>query len=84
VRTGRNFAGTSDPSRNANFTRRWSGPEPAGDQSERVGRKAVAHWLRQAEKLDGQEHSIALETADDIRVALGISWADMLDKRIAA
>ena len=84
MRRGRNFAATADPSRNANFTRRWSGPEPVSDPSDRVGRRAVAHWLKQAERLDGEERTIALATADDLRAALGISWADMLDKAIAA
>ena len=84
MRNGRNFAGTSDPCSNPNFSRRWNGPEPVSDPSDRIGRKAILHWLRQAEKLDGQERTIALETADDLRTELGLSWSDLLDRRIAA
>ena len=84
MRTGRDFAGASDPARNPNFCRQWGKPEPIGDVADRLGRRAVAHWLRQAEKVDGAERLAALETADQIREALGISWADMLDKAIAA
>ena len=84
VKGGRNFAGTSDPSRNANFSRNWDGPEPIGDVSDRIGRKAVAHWLKMSERLDGEERAIALATADDLRKMLVLSWADLLDRRIAA
>ena len=87
--TRRNRAFASDPAHNAQFRRLWSEPaEHVGGLADRVvektGRDAVMHWLRQSESLSGADRTAALECADDIRAALGLSWSELLDRRIAA
>ena len=80
----RDFTALSDPATNRYFRRRWTAPEPVDDQIDMISRRAVAHWLRQAERLKGEERAIALATAEEIREACGLRWSDLFDHRRAA
>lgn len=86
--TRRNRAFASDPAHNAQFRRLWSEPEHVGAVAdnvvEKTGRDAVMHWLKQSETLSGADRIAALECADEIRAALGYSWSELLDRRVAA
>ncbi len=90
----RDYAAQADPARNPNFIRRWSekpshdrGMMPVGEVANRVVNnmaiRAVAHWLQQADQLDGEDRAVCLKTADAIMQTAGLRWVDFVP-RIAA
>ena len=88
MRPGRDFASMSNPSRNGQFSRRWSEPQHIGRiakaKAEDIGRQAITRHLAQAADLDGAEAEAAFETADNIRASLGLTWAEVIGFRSAA
>ena len=57
--------------------------EIAAKVVEDVGRRAVAHWLKEACQAEGEERAAALQTADNIRQTMGLEWADVIDREAA-
>ncbi len=88
MRGGRDFASMSNPSRNGQFSRRWTEPQHVGPiakaQAEDIGRQAITHHLAQAADLEGPEAEAALEIADNIRASMGLTWAEIIGFRSAA
>ncbi len=93
VSQGNHYAAQADPSRNPQFQRRWTEP-PACKSFKTVGKatanvvnavavNAVAHWLRQADQVDGQDRQTCLLTADSIMRTAGLCWGDLLPGRAA-
>ncbi len=90
----RDFAALSDPDRNSQFRRRWSEPahadgfrligEVAATVTDDTGRRAIAHHLAQAAALQGQEAKVAFEIADSIRSMMGLTWNEVVARRVAA
>ncbi len=91
--TNRNHAAMSDPGLNPQFRRRWTEP-PQCEGSQSLGQvaakitndlahRAVRHWLKQADQLEGEERIICLETADAILRTAGLRWGDVLPRRAA-
>jgi hypothetical protein len=92
----RNHATERDPSRNANFSRRWAddplqlpdlqhlGREVAPRIVEDVGRRAIGHWLARASGARGTPAAEAFRQADAIRERLGLEWDDLIEERSAA
>ena len=81
-------AGQSDPHLNGQFSRQWSEPPTcSGFKSiggiENTAIRAVQHWLRQADELEGEDRREAIATADTIMRMAGIRWTDVLDKEAA-
>ena len=90
--TRRNHAAMSDPGLNPQFRRRWTEPQCEGSQSlgqveakitNDLTHRAVRHWLKQADQLEGEERTICLETADAILRTAGLRWGDVLPKKAA-
>ena len=88
MRGGRNFASMSNPSRNRQFSRRWTELQHVGPiakaKAEDIGRQAISHHLAQAADLDGAEAEAAFEIADNIRASMGLTWAEVVEFRSAA
>ena len=88
MRGGRDFASMSNPSRNGQFSRRWTEPQHVGEVAQAVaddiGRQAISHHLAQAAKLEGPEAEAAFEIADSIRASMGLTWAEVIGFRSAA
>ena len=92
----RNYAAERNPSRNANFSRRWIddppklpdfqhlGREVAPKVVEDVARRAVGRWLTTASETHGAVAAKAFKEADSIRRKLGLEWADLVEERSAA
>ena len=90
----KNYAALSDPGRNPQFRRRWSEPtqvdgfqaigKVAATVVEDTGRQAIAHHLTQAAALEGQEAKVASEIADSIRSMMGLTWNEVVARRVAA
>ena len=90
----KNYAALSDPGRNPQFRRRWSEPphvddfqavgEVAATVTDDTGRRAIAHHLAQAAALQGQEAKVAFEIADSIRSMMGLTWNEVVARRVAA
>ncbi len=96
MKNGLNFAGRSNPSRNAAFSRTWT-DEPLGLQGfkhlgrevipqivEDVGRRAIGRWLDKASETHGAPAAEAFRQADSIRRKMGLEWGDLLGQRRAA
>ncbi len=87
----RNHAAERDPSRNANFSRRWIddplhlpdlqhlGREVAPQVFEDAGRRAIGRWLDKASGTHGTVAAKAFRQADDIRQQLGLGWGELID-----
>ncbi len=88
MKGGRDFASMSNPSRNGQFSRRWTEPQHVGPVAkavaEDIGRQAISHHLAQAADLDGAEAEAAFEIADNIRASMGLTWAEVIGFRSAA
>ncbi len=88
MRGTRNFASMSNPSRNGQFSRRWTEPQQVGPiakaKAEDTGRQAITRHLAQAADLDGAEAEAAFEIADNIRASMGLTWAEVIGFRSAA
>ena len=58
------------------------GPRPIGKVAaevvEDVGRRAVAHWLKEACQAEDEEREAALQIADNIRQSMGLEWVDLI------
>jgi len=91
----RNHAAERDPSRNANFSRRWVDDplalpdfqrlgEVAPRVAENAGLCAIARWLDTAAQTHGPKAFEAFKEADSIRQRLGLDWSDLIDQRSAA
>ena len=92
----RNKAAERDPSRNANFSRRWVdnplrlpdlqhlGCEIAPEVVEDVGRRAIGNWLNKASGTRGAAAAIAFQEADAIRLKMGLAWEDLVREQQAA
>ena len=48
-----------------------------------IAHHAVAHWLQQADQLDGDDRAVCLETADHIVRMAGLRWADFVPRKAA-
>ena len=96
MKNGLNFAGRSNPSRNAAFSRPWA-DEPLDLQGfqhlgreviprvvEDVGRRAIGRWLDRASEAHGASAAEAFRQADSIRLKMGLAWNDLIDGRRAA
>lgn len=88
MRGARDFASMSNPTRNGQFSRRWTEPQHVGRvakaAAEDIGRQAISHHLAQAANLDGLEAEVAFEIADNIRASMGLTWAEVIGLRSAA
>ena len=71
----------SDPNRA--FSRRWSDDQGRvrlrGEEERTVTLRAVRHWLKQVDDLDGDERLTALSCADEILAAGNLTWTDLLE-----
>ncbi len=96
MKNGLNFAGQSNPRRNAAFSRIWA-DEPLDLQGfqhlgreviprvvEDVGRRAIGRWLDKASETHGAPAAEAFRQADSIRRKMGLVWGDLLMQRRAA
>ncbi len=91
--TGRNYGAMNDPDLNPQVRRRWTEPlqcegfqslgQVAAKITNDLAHRAVRHWLKQADQLEGEERSICLETADAILRTAGLRWGDVLPKKAA-
>ena len=87
------YANHAKPHQNGQFSRRWSEPptcagfKPIGRAAERVientAIRAVQHWLRQADELEGEDRREAIATADEIMRMAGLRWGDLGLRRAA-
>ena len=90
------YAAQSDPARNPNLARRWTG-DPLDDRGlrhlgdevaplvvEGIGRRAIACWLDKAAQARNREATDAFCEADNIRRTLSLDWRDLIDERWAA
>jgi len=96
MKNGRNFAGQSNPSRNARFNRIWTdnpldlqgfqhlGREVIPQVVEDVGRRAIGRWLDRASVAHGTSAAEAFRQADSIRLKMGLQWTDLIGQRAAA
>ena len=96
MKNGLNFAGQSNPSRNAAFSRPWAddpldlqgfqhlGREVIPQVVEDVGRRAIGRWLDKASEAHGAMAVEAFRQADAIRRKLGLAWNDLIHERRAA
>ena len=88
MRSAKNYASMSNPSRNGQFSRRWAEPLHVGKVAKAVaddiGRQAISHHLAQAADLEGPEAEAAFEIADNIRATMGLTWAEVIGFRSAA
>ena len=96
MKNGLNFAGQSNPSRNARFSRPWAddpldlqgfqhlGREVIPQVVENVGRRAVVSWLRKASEAHGATAAEAFKQANAIRLKMGLEWGDLIGQRAAA
>ena len=96
MKHGLDFAGQSNPRRNARFSRVW-GDDPLGLQGfqhlgrevapkvvEDVGRRAIGRWLDKASETHGAPAAEAFREADSIRLKMGLEWGDLIGQRAAA
>ena len=96
MKNGLNFAGQSNPRRNAAFSRIWAddpldlqgfrhlGRDVIPQVVEDVGRRAVASWLDKASEAHGASAAEAFRQADSIRRKMGLEWGDLIGQRAAA
>ena len=88
MRGARDFASMSNPSRNGQFSRRWTEPQHVGKAAkaaaEDIGRQAISRHLAQAADLEGLEAEVVFEIADSIRASMGLTWAEVVGFRSAA
>ncbi len=96
MKNGLNFAGQSNPSRNARFNRIWTddpldlqgfqhlGREVIPKVVEDVGRRAIGRWLDKASDAHGAPAAEAFRQADSIRRKMGLEWSDLIAHRSAA
>ncbi len=92
----RNHAAERDPSRNANFARRWADDplrlpdfqhldrEVTPQTVQDAGRRAIGRWLDKASEAHGAPAAEAFRQADSIRRKLGLGWEDLIEHRSAA
>ena len=90
------FAGQSNPNRNAGFNRPWTddpldlqgfkhlGREVIPQVVENAGRAAIGRWLDKASGTHGAPAAEAFRQADSIRLKMGLEWADLIGQRAAA
>ncbi len=88
MRSTRDFASMSNPSRNGQFSRRWTELQHVGPiakaKADDLGRQAISHQLAQAAELEGPEAEVAFEIANNIRASMGVTWAEVIGFRSAA
>ena len=96
MKNGLNFAGQSNPKRNAAFSRIWAdepldlqgfqhlGREVIPQVVEDVGRRAIGRWLDKASEAHGAVAVEAFRQADSIRLKMGLEWGDLIGQRAAA
>ena len=96
MKNGLNFAGRSNPNRNAAFSRTWADNpldlqgfkhlerEVVPQVVEDVGRRAIGRWLDKASEAHGAPAAEAFRQADSIRRKMGLEWADLIAHRSAA
>ena len=96
MKSGLNFAGQSNPNRNAAFSRPWAddpldvqgfqhlGREVIPQVVEDVGRRAIGRWLDKASEAHGAVAANAFRQADSIRRKMGLEWGDLIGQRAAA
>ena len=96
MKNGRDFAGQSNPSRNARFNRIWTdnpldlqgfqhlGREVIPQVVENVGRRAIGRWLDKASEAHDAPAAEAFRQADAIRQKMGLGWEDLIGHRSAA
>ena len=88
MRSTKDFASMSNPSRNGQFSRCWAEPQHVGKVAQAatddIGRQAISHHLAQAADLDGPEAEAAFEIANNIRASMGLTWAEIIGFRSAA
>ena len=96
MKNGLDFAGQSNPSRNARFNRIWAdapldlqgfqhlGREVIPQVVEDVGRRAIGRWLDRASEAHGASAAEAFKQADSIRLKMGLQWTDLIGQRAAA
>ncbi len=90
---GNNYAAQADPVRNPQFQRRWTEPpackgfktvgKAAAKVTNNIAARAVAHWLRQADQVEGEDRLTCLETADHIMRMAGLRWTDLVPEKVA-
>lgn len=77
----RNYAAERNPSRNPNFSRRWTEPTGRSDQLDNdAARRAAKHWLTQADLSDGDTRTACLTTADAVLRLAGLRWGDLVGR----
>ena len=91
----RNHAAERDPSRNANFARRWADDplrlpdfqhrcrEVAPGTVKDVARRSIGRWLNRASRAHGTPAAEAFRQANAIRQKMGLGWDDLIEKRSA-
>ncbi len=96
MKNGLDFAGQSNPNRNARFNRVWTddpldlqgfqhlGREVIPQVVEDVGRRAIKRWLDKASEAHGAPAAEAFQEADAIRLKMGLAWEDLIKQRGAA
>ena len=96
MKAGLNFAGQSNPSRNARFNRIWTddpldlqgfqhlGREVIPQVVQDVGRRAIGRWLDKASEGHGAVAAEAFRQADSIRRKMELEWGDLIHERRAA
>ncbi len=89
---GNHYAAQADPARNPHFRRQWTetpreGLRPVGEIAAKItndiATRAVAHWLKQADQVEGEDRAVCLETADAIMRMAGLRWADFAPRKAA-
>ena len=91
--SSKDYGAQSDPDLNPHFSRLWTEPprcegfqsigQVAAKVTDSIARRAVRHWLEQADRLEGEERITCLETADAILRTAGLRWGDVLPRRAA-
>ena len=48
-----------------------------------VGQLALDHWLREAARIHGEDHEIALQIAQEIAAMIGVPWDEVFSEEAA-